>query len=67
MTVIFDRDILLNESEAITNCSNSVGILSTETILEQHPWTKDAQTELARLRKEQQAADGYAGAFSPQT
>ena len=66
VTVIFDRDILLNESEAITNCSNSVGILSTETILEQHPWTKDAQTELARLRKEQQAADGYAGAFSPQ-
>ena len=65
VTVIFDRDILLNESEAITNCSNSVGILSTETILEQHPWTKDAQTELARLRKEQQAADGYAGAFSP--
>lgn len=67
VTVIFDRDILLNESEAIANCSASVGILSSETILEQHPWTKDAQTELARLREEQQAADDYAGAFSPRT
>lgn len=63
VTVIFDRDILLNESEAIQNCGASVGILSEETILEQHPWTKDAKAELARLKKERQAADSYAGAF----
>ncbi|MBU3819292.1 MAG: phage portal protein [Candidatus Faecalibacterium intestinavium] len=66
VTVVFDRDILLNESEAIQNCSASVGILSEETILEQHPWTKDAKTELARLKQERQAqqADSYTGAFS---
>ena len=64
ITVIFNRDILINESEAITNCQNSVGILSTETIVEQHPWTKDAQTELERLKKEkEEAMSDYMGAF----
>ena len=64
ITVIFNRDILINESEAITNCQNSVGILSTETIVEQHPWTKDAQTELERLKKEKaEAMADYQGAF----
>ena len=64
ITVIFNRDILINESEAITNCQNSVGILSTETIVEQHPWTKDAQTELERLKKEKaEAMADYQMAF----
>ena len=64
ITVIFNRDILINESEAITNCQNSVGILSTETIVEQHPWTKDAQTELERLKKEKaEAVADYMGTF----
>ena len=66
ITVIFNRDILINESEAITNCQNSVGILSNETIVEQHPWTKDAQTELERLKKEKaEAMSDYMGAFPP--
>ena len=64
ITVIFNRDILINESEAITNCQNSMGILSTETIVEQHPWTKDVQTELERLKKEkEEAMADYMGAF----
>lgn len=65
--IIFDRDILINESEAIDNCSKSVGILSMETIVEQHPWTKDVEVELARLKKEQEEAferaQEYSGAF----
>lgn len=70
VTVIFNRDILINESEAITNCSNSVGILSNKTIVEQHPWTLDAETELARIQKEteknMERAQEYAGAFGGQ-
>lgn len=66
ITVVFNRDILINESEAITNCQNSMGILSTETIVEQHPWTKDAQTEMERLKKEKaEAMADYMGAFPP--
>lgn len=54
--ITFDRDILINESEAIDNCSKSVGILSDETIVEQHPWTNDVELELARLKKEKEEA-----------
>lgn len=64
LSIVFNLDILINESEAIDNCSKSVGILSTETIVEQHPWTKDAVTELARLEKEKKAAaQEYGGSF----
>lgn len=62
--IIFNKDILINESEAIENCAKSVGILSTETIVEQHPWTKDAQTEQERLEKEkEEAMSEYNGGF----
>ncbi len=39
--VIFDRDVLINETEVINNCKNSVGILSDETIVKMHPWVSD--------------------------
>ena len=54
VTVIFNRDILINESEAIDNCSKSVGILSDETIIGMHPWIDDPQQELERLEKQRQ-------------
>lgn len=49
---IFNRDILINETDTITNVKNSVGILSEETILANHPWVTDVQAELERIRKE---------------
>lgn len=52
VTVIFNRDILINESEAIANCQASVGILSDETIIGQHPWIDDPQLELQRLAEQ---------------
>ena len=63
--VIFDRDVLINESEAITNCKNSVGILSDETIVKMHPWVSDPEQELERIKKEKEeaAADPYQAAF----
>ena len=64
ITVVFNRDVLVNESEAIENCAKSAGILSEETIVEQHPWTRDAAAELERLEKERAAADVYEGAFA---
>ena len=71
VTIVFNRDILINETEAIQNCSNSVGILSNETIVEQHPWTTDVEMELKRLKKEQQEeleqAQEYSGAFGAGT
>ena len=67
LQIVFNRDILINETESIENCAKSVGILSTETIVEQHPWVTDVEVELARLRKEKdeamEQAQEYAGAF----
>ena len=54
VTVIFNRDILINETEAIANCQASVGLLSEETIIGQHPWIDDPQLELERLEKQRQ-------------
>lgn len=54
VTIIFNRDILINETESIANCQASVGILSDETIIGQHPWVDDPQKELERLKKQQE-------------
>ncbi|MCM1564913.1 MAG: phage portal protein [Dehalobacter sp.] len=63
--LIFNRDIQINETEAITNCMNSESIISDETIIANHPWTTDAQDELKKVKaekaqklKEQQASFG---------
>ena len=45
--VIFNRDILINETEAIENCVKSENILSQETIVANHPWVNDLENELA--------------------
>ncbi len=62
--VIFNRDILINENEAIENCTKSSGIVSQRTIVSQHPWTKDTNEELKQIQEEQdeQNAD-YSGVF----
>ena len=50
--IIFNKDILINESQAIEDCQKSVGILSTETIVAQHPWVNDSKAELEKIKKE---------------
>lgn len=52
--IIFNRDILINESEAIQNCRDSVGILSDETIIMQHPWVNDPAAEIEKLKKQKE-------------
>lgn len=62
--IIFNRDMMMNESEVIDNCVKSVGILSNETIIGQHPWITDVDLELQRVKDEkQEAMDDYMGAF----
>lgn len=56
VNVIFNRDILINETESIDNCGKSVGILSNETIVSQHPWTSDVKLELQRIADEKAQA-----------
>ncbi|CUH95890.1 hypothetical protein P22_1976 [Propionispora sp. 2/2-37] len=67
VNIIFNRDILINESESIENCGKSVGILSNETIVSQHPWTTDVKIELKRIADEkaqqQSEMDQYKAMF----
>lgn len=52
--VIFNRDILINETEVIENCQKSSGILSEKTIVANHPWVDDPQSELDRIAEQQE-------------
>ena len=62
--IIFNRDMLMNESDVINDCRTSVGILSDETIVAQHPWVTDASAEMERIGQAgQEKADAYADSF----
>ena len=62
--IIFNRDMMMNEADAIMNIRNSIGVLSHESLVAQHPWVDDVSAELQRLEQEQQKkADAYADAF----
>lgn len=66
--VIFNRDMMINETEVIENCSKSIGVLSDETILANHPWIDDPQAELKRIKKSQEEeykkTDMYGSTFN---
>jgi SPP1 family phage portal protein len=53
---LFNRDIVINESQVITDAKNSVGIVSDETVLANHPWVTDTREELKRKEAEEKAA-----------
>lgn len=48
--LVLNRDILINEAEAIASCVQSGGLLSERTILENHPWVESAAVEIERKR-----------------
>lgn len=50
---VFNRDTITNESEAIQDAQNSVGILDARTIREQHPWyTPEVEARLEEENKQ---------------
>jgi len=50
----FNKDQLFSETEIINNCRNSVGIISNETIVNNHPWVNNFEEELEKVKKEQE-------------
>ncbi|MDN4069252.1 phage portal protein [Paenibacillus vini] len=59
---IFNRDIIINETEAVTNAKNSIGVISDKTILANHPWVTDVNEEEKQKKKEANAGtDDYGG------
>ena len=65
--LIFNRDITINEMESVEMCVQSKGVVSDETIIANHPWTTDVESELAKvkaqneenLQREQEAFNSY--------
>ncbi len=63
--IIFDRDMLMDESSIISDISNSQD-LSLRTRLENHPYVKDVDLEMKRIKDEkEEAIDQYGNTFNP--
>lgn len=50
----FDRNIIVNNAEVISDIQSSQGIVSKETLLARHPFVNDVQMELQRLKAEKE-------------
>lgn len=55
LEVIVDRDTVVMESQVIADIKNSVGILSKETLVAQHPYVTNVEEELKKIEKEEQS------------
>lgn len=64
--ITFSRNTTINESEKIADARNSVGIISDQTIIENHPWVDDAEAEMERIEKEKPDDLDYGNAFARQ-
>ena len=51
LEILFNRDILISESEAINNIIRSKDLISQETLLAHHPWVKDIPKEIELMHK----------------
>ena len=66
--VIFDRDMMVNESQIITDINNSSAILSKKTCISQHPYVTDVEAELEQIKTEQEEAmEQFGNAFVDKT
>lgn len=50
--IIFNKDTIVNESQVIADIKNSVGVISEETCVANHPWIDDPKKELERVKAE---------------
>lgn len=52
ITIVFNRDIAINESQAITDCQNSKGVISDKTIIANHPWVESVDDEINQIKED---------------
>lgn len=64
---VFNRDIIINDSEAIQNAIGSRGILDDKTIRENHPWyTAEVEDRLEKQQEKDREVYGHNSAFPNQ-
>ena len=59
VTITFNRDMIMNESEVIDNLVKLGVKLSNETLVGQVPFVDDVQKELDRIKSEDETNDNY--------
>ncbi|WP_162880702.1 phage portal protein [Paraliobacillus sediminis] len=50
----FNKSMLMNDQETVNMAQQSMGVISKQTIMENHPWVSDAQLEKERLEEEEE-------------
>ena len=55
VSILFNRDIQISESDTVKIARESKGIISDETIVANHPWVMDKDEEMARIKREKEA------------
>ena len=55
--IVFNRDIAINESQAITDCQNSKEIISDKTIIANHPWVGNVDEEIKQIEEEEKSRE----------
>lgn len=66
VNIIFNRDMMMNETEIMKMLTDAGVELSNETLLGQVPFVSDVGKEQERLKEQkQEAIDDYANAFNP--
>ena len=62
--IIFNRDMMVNESQIITDLNASSGILSHRTLVANHPYISDVDAEMEQIKIEaEDSINQYQGAF----
>ena len=62
--VIFNRDMMVNESQIIADINASSVVLSKRTCIAQHPYVVDVDAEMEQIKAEQEEAmEQFGGAF----
>lgn len=51
--VIFNTDVIINETETIQNCFTSQSLISGKTVAANHPWVLNAEKEMSEMLEEQ--------------
>lgn len=52
LTFTFNKSMLMNDAEQVDIAQKSVGVISKETIMSNHPWVTDVEAEKERLEEE---------------
>lgn len=53
ITFTFNKSMLMNELEQVQIAQMSKGLISDDTLVNNHPWVTDSQMELKRLKEQQ--------------